>query len=53
MYIKESTGHFIWYLLIGILACLVNFNYILTSDCVKSLEQIDEEYVDQVELKDT
>lgn len=53
LYIKESTGHFIWYLLIGILACLVNFNYILTSDCVKSLEQIDEEYVDQVELKDT
>lgn len=42
LYIKESTAHFIWYTLIGILACLINFNYILTSDCVKSMEQIDE-----------
>ncbi len=53
LYIKESTSHFLWYLLIGILACLVNFNYILTSDCVKSLEQIDEEYAEQVESQDS
>ena len=49
LYIKESTAHFIWYILIGILACLINFNYILTSDCVKSMEQIDESVATQNE----
>ena len=49
LYIKESTAHFIWYNLIGILACLINFNYILTSDCVKSMEQIDESVSEQAE----
>mgnify|MGYP001311306959 CR=1 FL=1 len=49
LYIKETTSHFIWYTLIGILSCLINFNYILTSDCVKSMEQIDEDYSSQVE----
>lgn len=44
LYIKESFGYFTWYLLVGILACLVNYNYILTSDCIKSLEEIDENY---------
>ena len=49
LYIKESTSHFIWYTLIGILCCLVNFNYILTSDCIKSMEQIDDDYANQTE----
>lgn len=49
IYIKESTAHFIWYTLIGILSCLINFNYILTTDCVKSMEQIDESVATQNE----
>tara|TARA_Y100001970_G_C14246719_1_gene868852 strand:- start:3771 stop:4592 length:822 start_codon:yes stop_codon:yes gene_type:complete len=49
LFIKESTGHFIWYMLVGILCCLVNFNYILTTDCVKSMEQIDDDYANQTE----
>ena len=43
LYIKESTAQFIWYMLIGILASLTNFNYILTTDCIKSLEEIENE----------
>ena len=31
-------------MLVGILACLINFNYILTSDCIKSVEEINDDY---------
>ena len=44
IYIKESFGYFTWYMLVGILACLINFNYILTSDCIKSVEEINDDY---------
>ena len=38
--LKESCGLFTWYILSGILAAVVSFNYILSSQCDVTSEEL-------------
>lgn len=46
--IREEMGFFMWYLLLGILCCLLSTQTILTVDCSKSLDSLEQDYNDEM-----
>ena len=46
--IREETGYFMWYLLVGILCALMSTQSLLATDCQKTLAQLEEEHQDSM-----
>ena len=46
--IREETGYFMWYLLVGILCALMSTQSLLASTCQKTLAQLEEEHQDSM-----
>ena len=46
--IREDMGYFMWYLLVGILCCLLSTQTLLSINCSQSLDSLEEEYNEEM-----